>query len=121
MFTANIAGSSGSHLRTDHPHRDSNSHSRHNLHEIDRASMTEEEKRILNANSHQRGGEGGDAVDGEPIDPERLQELINEHRRRRFMRDYKTWGYLACVAVVVIAAIVLIILAASGVISTDDS
>lgn len=51
MFTANIAGSAGSHLRSDLPHRDSNPHnSNPNLLEIEGDSYvaaSAEEKRYL--------------------------------------------------------------------------
>jgi hypothetical protein len=38
---------------------------------------------------------------------------------KHFLEDYKTWGYMTCVGLVVVGAIVIIILAASGVISTS--
>ena len=51
MFTANIAGSAGSHLRPDLPHRDSNPHnSNPNLLDIEGesyAAASAEEKRYL--------------------------------------------------------------------------
>ena len=40
-------------------------------------------------------------------------------RIRRFVADVRTWGCLACMAVIVVAAIILIILAATGVLSAN--
>ena len=48
------------------------------------------------------------------VDPEQLQAILNERRRQRFMKDYKTWAYLGFCALVVIGSIVLIVLAALG-------
>ena len=107
MITANIAGSSGSHLRSSNRDRDQDSVSSGDLEEIERkypknGEITEEERAALEEES------------------KRLRQLISEHRRKKFLKDYKTWGYLCCVVTVVILAIVLIILVGAGVISTGD-
>ena len=46
----------------------------------------------------------------------RIRQLIIEHRRKKFAKDYKTWAYLFFCSAVVIAAIVLIVLAGMGII-----
>ena len=107
MITANIAGSSGSHLR---PNRDRDTDSDYNadLEEIERCKYI-------------NGGEISDQERQElEAESKRLRQLIQEHRRKKFLKDYKTWGYLCCVITVVILAIVLIILVGAGVISTDN-
>ena len=76
-------------------------------HDIDRDSTTEEDnKRFLRSQVDGRGG-------GDPEDCRRGR------RMKHFLEDYKTWGYMTCVGLVVVGAIVIIILAASGVISTS--
>ena len=110
MITANIAGSSGSHLRSANRDReDDNTDSvLEDLEEIERCKyplngeISDQERQELEAES------------------KRLRQLISEHRRKKFLKDYKTWGYLVCVITVVILAIVLIILVGAGVISTDE-
>ena len=110
MITANIAGSSGSHLRSANRDRDEdNTDSDYNadLEEIERCKyvngeISDQERQELEAES------------------KRLKQLILEHRRKKFFKDYKTWGYLCCVITMVILAIVLIILVGAGVISTDE-
>ena len=49
-----------------------------------------------------------------------LRILIEEHRRKKCWKDYKSYAVLLCMGSVIIAAIVLIILAAMGIISTDS-
>ena len=120
MFTANLAGSASSHLRPydsstkNDPNYFRSSHL--NLNEIEQADE-ETKKRLFGGNSSVDGG-GINSLDTNnerlEIDPERLQSLLNERRRQRCMRDYKTWAYLSCVALIVIGAIVLIILVGSG-------
>ena len=46
----------------------------------------------------------------------RIRQLIIEHRRKKFAKDYKTWAYLFFCSAVVIATIVLIVLAGMGII-----
>lgn len=120
MFTANLAGSAGSHLRPDrdhgHGHRDSNTHSRMNLHEIDQLGSDEEAIKRLQA-AHNKDGN----TERIEVDPERMQSLLNEYRRKRCQGDYKSWAYMTCVGLVVLAAIVLVILAAMGHLNLDSS
>lgn len=120
MITANVAGSSG-HVRRDRRDSDSSSISSADLEEIERK---------CNDSRRQHNGQGGANSADEYTDEQRqaledeakrLRQLISEHRRKKFFKDYKTWGYLLCVATVVIGAIVLIILLGTGVISTDTS
>ena len=47
-----------------------------------------------------------------------LRRLIEEHRRKKCWKDYKSYAVFLCMGSVIIAAIVLIILAAMGIIST---
>ena len=75
MFTANLAGSAGSHLRPDrgegggpYGHRDSNTHSRMNLHEIDQLGSDEEAIKRLQA-AHNKDGN----TERIEVDPERMQ------------------------------------------------
>ena len=120
MFTANLAGSAGgSHLRPDRDHgghRDSNTHSRMNLHEIDQLGSDEEAIKRLQA-AHNKDGNN----ERLEVDPERMQSLLNEYRRKRCQGDYKSWAYMGCVGLVVLAAIVLVILAASGYLNVDSN
>ena len=105
MITANLAGTHGSHLRSERRDSPAITHSR------------------LNLSDGLDGDGNGDINNGEQaLDPEaakKLQAMVREYRIKRCLRDYQTWGYLTCVALVVISAIVLIILAASGVLSAD--
>ena len=48
------------------------------------------------------------------------QSLLNEYRRNRCKGDYKSWAYMTCVGLVVVAAIVLVIMAASGYLNIDS-
>lgn len=115
MFTANLAGSASSHLRPYDTKRDSHSsHSRLNLHEIDQIALDEDAKRRLYGNHAGMHNTSETNCERLEVDPERMKAILNEKKREQFMRDYKTWGYLACVALIVIAAIILIILAATG-------
>ena len=104
MITANLAGSHRSCLRSDR-----------------RGSPTDS-CRIsrLNLSDGLDGEANGDTINGEQtLDPEaakKLQDMVRQYKIKRCLSDYQTWGYLICVAFVVIFAIVLIILAASGVI-----
>ena len=82
-------------------------------HDIDRDSTTEEEtKRFLRTQKRTNGGGGATS------DPE-ADVVIGNNRMARFFADFRTWGCLACMAVVVIVAVVIIILAATGVISAN--
>jgi hypothetical protein len=65
-------------------------------------------KKFLISRSQLDGGGRGDPED-----------CVRGRRLKTFLADYKTWGYMACVGLVVIGAIVIIILAAMGVISTS--
>lgn len=122
MITANVAGSSGSHVRRDR--RDSGS-------SISSADLEEIERKCNDSRRHQNGqgangsGQVEDYTDEQrqalEEEAKRIRQLILEHRRKKFLKDYKTWGYLLCVATVVIGAIVIIILLGAGVISTDTS
>ena len=48
-----------------------------------------------------------------------LRTLIEEHRRKKCWKDYKSYAVFLCMGSVIIAAIVLIIMAAMGIIFTD--
>ncbi len=113
MITANLAGSTGSHLRTDRGH----SHSRQDLNEI------LENEAGLHACQYVNGADDPRTEEEKRADAEanakRLQQIVDEYKRRKCLKDYKTWGYLACVGVVVVAAIILIVLAASGFLNLD--
>lgn len=115
MITANLAGTAGSHLRTDRSHRDSNSHSRHNLHELLECEAAVEAGLLNHEAGDTRTAEGRQAAE-----QQRLQQLIDQYKRRKFLRDYKTWLYLGCVGIVVVGAIVIVILAATGVITGSN-
>ena len=113
MITANIAGSSGPHVRHDRHDRES-SYSSSDLEEIERK------------HHRQNGDPNGGQIDPEQTEADqqamedeikRIRKLIIEHRRKRFCKDYKTWAYLLCVAGIVVGAIVLVILAGMGYIS----
>ena len=80
-----------------------------NLHEIDQLGNDEEAIKRLQA-AH-INAEGNERLE---VDPERMQSLLDEYRRKRCVKDYKSWAYMGCVGLVVVAALVLIILAASG-------
>ncbi len=113
MISANIAASS--HLKR---RRDSDSDSSGDLEEIERKYPSE--------NGNAEGQDNLDCLTQEERaareeEARRIRQLIIEHRRKKCLKDYKTWGYLVCVAVIVIGAIVLIVLAGAGVISTDSS
>ena len=116
MFTANLAGTAGSHLRPYDTKRDSHgSHSRLNLHELDQAIEVEEAKKRLYGNNVENVKNNPEAnYERLEVDPERLQAILNERRRERFMKDYKTWAYMGFCSLIVIGALVLIILAAKG-------
>jgi hypothetical protein len=73
------------------------------------SAATAEEKRYLSLRSQQ-----------ETPNPDRVQRWLREYRLKRCLGDYKTWGYMVCIGVVVVGGIVLIILAAMGVISTNS-
>ena len=104
MITANLAGTSGSHLRPDR-NRDSASHSRLNLNDVGIDPETGE--KYLN-------GEAGDGTDSETRKRFR-------YRIKRCLSDYKSWGYMACMGIVIVTAIILVILAASGLLNTDGT
>ena len=118
MFTANLAGSASSHLRPFDAKRDSDCHtnSRINLHEIGQASVDDEGKSRLygNGNNVEQVNNVQTNYDRLEVDPERTQSILNERRRQRCLKDYKTWAYLICVGIIVIGGIVLIILAGLG-------
>ena len=107
MITANLAGTQ-SHLRPDRGARDSTSHSRLNL----------------NLECDPEAGDkykNGETKDTDSENAGRLQNLDHRYRFKKCIGDYKTWGYLACVALVIAATIILIILAAGGFLNTDGS
>ena len=109
MITANLAGTSGSHLRPDR-NRDSASHSRLNLNDVGLDPETGEKY---------QNGEAGDETNSESA--KRFQNMVHQYRIKRCLSDYKSWGYMACVGIVIVTAIILIILAASGHLNTDGS
>lgn len=122
MFTANLAGTSGSHIRTDrdhHHHRDSLNQSRQNLHEIDGGSE-EDVKRHLQVKrfSDEYSGSNNERK-YDPSDRERGQTngVQENQRKSNCIRDWKNWAYLLCVILVIIGALVLIILAGTGILS----
>ena len=112
MITANLAGTT--HLRADRHRDSSNSHSRLNLADLDSEIATAEAN--LNKYQAHQNGQNGTEPDTEA---QKLQGIIDEFRRKRCLRDYKNWGYLACVALVLIGTIVLIVLLATGIISLE--
>ena len=116
MFTANLAGSASSHLRPYDTKRDSGSGSRFNLDKIGQAALDEESKKRLygNGNNSEQLNNVQQNDDRLEVDPERMQSILNERRRQRCLKDYRTWAYLICVGIIVIGALVLIILAALG-------
>jgi hypothetical protein len=120
MITANVAGSSGSHLRTDRGARESRSHSRQNLNDILESEVAAAEASLSKYKNGNRDMSDVRWTDIEAAEAKRLQELVDSYHRRRCLSDYKSWGPLVCVASVIIFAIVLVILAASGVLSTDE-
>ena len=97
MFTANLAGSASSHLRPFDAKRDSDCHtnSRINLHEIGQASVDDEGKSRLygNGNNVEQVNNVQTNYDRLEVDPERTQSILNERRRQRCLKDYKTWAY----------------------------
>ena len=113
MFTANLAGSASSHLRPYDTKRDS-SHSRLNLHELDQINELEEAKKRLNGSTLEVRTSQEANCERLEVDPEQLQAILDERRRDRFMKDYKTWAYLGFCAFIIIGAIVLVVLAALG-------
>ena len=115
MFTANLAGSSSSHLRPYDTKRDSHSsHSRLNLHELDQVTEVEEAKKRLYENNVEVRNSQDANYERLEVDPEKFQAVLNERRRERFMKDYKTWLYLGLCSLIIIGAVVLIILAGMG-------
>ena len=78
----------------------------------------------LGQNNYQQNGTDGSGGQNQITEEEkqmeeeirRIRQLIIEHRRKKFARDYKTWAYLIFCSGVVIAAIVLIVLAGMGII-----
>ena len=109
MITANLAGTT--HLRADRHRDSSNSHSRLNLADLD-SEIATAEANLNKYQAHQNGTEPD-------TEAQKLQGIIDEFRRKRCLRDYKNWGYLACVALVLIGTIVLIVLLATGIISLE--
>ena len=110
MITANIAGASG--VRGLDNRRDRGSDS-----ECSYSSADIEE---IERNYTQNGGAQTMSEDERLAleeEAKRIRQLIIEHRRKKFCKDYKTWAYLFCVAAVVIGAIVLIVLAGMGLIN----
>ena len=105
MITANLAGSAVSHLRPERMHRDSKSHSRQNLNEASECFDAEAAgyKRIQLT-----------TADGTDVIARAGEAATNK-------RNYKAWAYMGCVGLVIVVSIILIILAASGILSTDDS
>ena len=86
-----------------------------NLHEIDQLGNDEEAIKRLQA-AHNADGNN----ERLEVDPERMQSILDEYRRKRCVRDYKAWAYMGCVGCVVLAAIILVILAASGLLNTES-
>lgn len=103
MITANLAGASSSHFRSE---RHNYSHSRLNLNDdnSDSASRKDENTGDNNRRSWVRAP-----------DPEKIQERVIER-----CSDYKTCLYMTCVGVILVGAVVLIVLLVTGVISTDS-
>ena len=115
MFTANLAGSASSHLRPYDTRKDCHSsNSRLNLYEGDQGGELEDAKKRLNGGPIEDRPLQETTIERLEVDPEQLQAILNERRRQRFMKDYKTWAYLGFCALVVIGSIVLIVLAALG-------
>ena len=117
MITANIAGSASGHVRhSDRQNRSDSdcSYSSTDLEDIERKIECKETA------DFQNGGTEYTEEERLALEEEarRIRQLIIEHRRKKFCKDYKTWGYLLCVASVVIGAIVLIVLAGMGLINT---
>ena len=82
-----------------------------------------QKKKIPHLQHQQQNGPGSghDPINEEQMlaleeEAKRIRQLIIEHRRKKFCKDYKTWAYLFCVAAIVIGAIILIILAGMGII-----
>ena len=109
MITANLAGTSGGHLRPDRA-RDSASHSRLNLNDVGLDPETGE--KYLNGEAMDEANTGT---------AKRVQNMVQPKRIKKCLNDYKSWGYMACVGIVIVTAIVLIILAASGLLNTDGN
>ena len=112
MFTANLAGSASSHLRPYDRNRDT-SHSRLSICQ-DQANELEEAKKRLGGSTLEVTNNQEANYERLEVDPEQLQAILDERRRDRFMRDYKTWAYLGTCCIIIIGAIVLIVLAALG-------
>ncbi len=116
MITANLAGSTGSHLRAERGHRDSGSHSRletDSRFNLSEASECEADGGYGHHHQHYHHRESEVEVGSRGED-------ASASKCSRILRSYKTWGSLACVGLVLVISIVLIILAASGVLSTDS-
>ena len=115
MFTANLAGSANSHLRPYDTRRDCHSsHSRLNLSDLDQQSDLEDGRNRLNGSYVEVRNVQDTVPERLEVDPEQLQAILNERRRERFKKDYKTWLYLGFCAGIIIGAIVLIVLAGMG-------
>ena len=117
MITANLAGTT--HLRTDRHRDSSNSHSRLNLNDLDSEIAAAEANLSKHITTQQHQIQNGSDSCFPDTEAQKLQGMIDEYRRKRCLRDYKSWGYLACVGFVIIGTIVLIVLLATGIISLD--
>ena len=119
MITANLAGTT--HLRADRHRDSSNSHSRLNLADLD-SEIATAEANLNKYNLENPNGSDSLCNGAEDTEAQKLQGILNDYRRKKCLRDcYKNWGFLACVACVLIGTIVLIVLLATGIISLDAS
>ena len=112
MFTANLAGSANSHLR---PYDRSRDVSRSHLSIYqDQANELEEAKKRLGGSTLEVTNNQEQNYERLEVDPEQMQAILDERRRQRFLRDYKTWAYLGFCCLIIIGAMILIVLAALG-------
>ena len=99
----------------------SNSHSRLNLADLD-SEIATAEANLNKYNLENPNGSDSLCNGAEDTEAQKLQGILNDYRRKKCLRDcYKNWGFLACVACVLIGTIVLIVLLATGIISLDAS